>query len=377
METGLEEAGRVGGEARCAGRVGRALRVVPPSRAGVARSAPASHRELVFPDGYVPGVSPAMQRLEAQLQRVAACDAPVLVLGETGVGKELVAQTLHASSPRAEGPFVAVNCAAVPHELMEAEMFGVERGAASGVVSRPGHFRRADGGTLFLDEVGDLSPPLQAKLLRALQGSGIQPVGGAPLQVDARIITATNSDVASRVERGGFRRDLYYRIAGLVVRVPPLRERPEDVPVLARAFLAAAAQRARREPPRISEKALRLLAARDWPGNVRELQHEMTRLLCDCGDGEVIDADRLPEQVRDEPASSLRIDVHIAELERGLIRAALARTGGRRAPAARLLGISRNGLALKLARLGSPSAVCGTRLAAGGGFPGGLLDDEP
>ena len=169
---------------------------------------------LVFPDGYIAGESPAVASLHGQMKPLLQSELPVLILGETGVGKEYVARTLHASSARSQGPFVAVNCAAIPSELLEAEMFGIGKGVATGVVERPGKFQLAGGGTLFLDEIGDMSLDLQAKLLRALQERQIQPVGSAPVPVDIRVVTATNTDLQRRIEAGRFRSDLYYRVAG-------------------------------------------------------------------------------------------------------------------------------------------------------------------
>jgi transcriptional regulator with PAS, ATPase and Fis domain len=286
-------------------------------------------------------------------------DLPVLLLGETGVGKEQIAYTLHASSSRAAGPFVAVNCAAIPADLLESEMFGIARGVASGVSERPGKFQLARGGTLFLDEIGDMPTALQAKLLRALQGKEVQPVGGAPVRVDARVVTATNSDVHRKIDEGQFRRDLYYRVAGFVLRLPPLRECRDDLPGLVQAFGAAFAREVGREVPGITAPALRALCLHSWPGNVRELEHEMRRLAYVCPEGQAIEPDMLSEHILEAPGddagappSSLRLQDNVDHLERRLIRAALVRTAGRRAAAARLLGVSRNGLAIKMGRLG-------------------------
>jgi len=338
------------------------LRVLPLRATGLAEVRPGPH-SLVFPEGYIPGHSPAMHRLHEQMRALLAGDAPVLLLGETGVGKELVAQVLHASSPRGAGPFVAVNCAAIPSELMEAEMFGIAKGVATGVAERPGKFQLAKGGTLFLDEIGEMPLGLQAKLLRALQGKEIQPVGGAPVRVDTRVIAATNSDLERKMEQGQFRQDFYYRVAGFVLRVPALRERREDMPSLVQAFLGKFSCELGRSMPRIAPEALRALAAYSWPGNVRELEHEVRRLVYLCPDGQAIDPAMLSERVLDpaepesgEPPSVLTLEANVDHLERRLIRTALARTGGRRAAAARLLGISRNGLANKMDRLGVEAA---------------------
>jgi transcriptional regulator with PAS, ATPase and Fis domain len=277
---------------------------------------------------------------------------------------------LHASSPRRNGPFVAVNCAAIPADLLEAEMFGIAKGVATGVGERPGKFQLAEGGTLFLDEIGDMSLALQAKLLRALQGREIQPVGGAPVRVDTRVVTATNSDLDDKIEQGQFRRDLYYRVAGFVLRVPPLRERREDIPELVQALLCAFARETGKAVPGITAEALCALAGYGWPGNVRELEHEVRRLVYLCPDGHPVDwpmlSDRILISSRDEeadaPPSSLTLETSVDHLERRLIRAALARTRGSRSAAARALGISRNGLAMKMERLG---LIPGARTGSG------------
>src|SRR5262249_45856139 len=197
---------------------------------------------LVFPEGYVPGRSPAVLELYGRMRAFLDGDVPVLLLGETGVGKEQLARILHLSSRRAAAPFVAVNCAAIPADLLESEMFGIARGVATGVAERRGNFQLAEGGTLFLDEIGEMPLPLQAKLLRALQGKEIRPVGGASQAIDVRVVAATNSDIERRTEDGRFRRDLYYRIAGFVIRVPPLRERRDDIPALVERFAAVFAR---------------------------------------------------------------------------------------------------------------------------------------
>src|SRR2546425_5399117 len=269
--------------------IGRAvtLRVLPSRWAPVEGDAPED--VLAFAEGYVPGHSPAILELYEEMRALVGGEGPVLLRGETGVGKEHLAHVLHASSARRAGPFVAVNCAAIPAELMEAEMFGIAKGVATGVVERPGKFQLANGGTLFLDEIGDMPLALQAKLLRALQGGEIEPVGGTPVRVDARVVTATNSDLDEKMEQGQFRRDLYYRVAGFVLRVPPLRERREDIPALVQAMLGVFAREIGRPTPPISAAAVRALAAYSWPGNVRELEHEVRRLAYLCPEGEPID----------------------------------------------------------------------------------------
>jgi DNA-binding NtrC family response regulator len=315
---------------------------------------------LVFPEGYVLGDSPAMRSLHAQMRPLAQGDLPVLVLGETGVGKEFLAHILHDSSRRRRGPFVAVNCAAIPADLLEAEMFGIGRGVATGVTERRGKFQAAEGGSLFLDEIGDMPLALQAKLLRALQEKEVQPVGGAPVSVDIRVIAATNSDLHRRMEDGRFRRDLYFRLAGFVLRVPPLRERREDVPGLVERLMRTCARDTGRALHGVTVKALRTLVAYAWPGNVRELEHEVRRLVYLCPDGEAIDSTMIsphvraaaPEVAAAEPApDTLDLAAQVDALEQRLIREALARAAGNRSQAARLLGISRNGLAIKMERL--------------------------
>jgi DNA-binding NtrC family response regulator len=322
-------------------------------------AAATSRAGLVFPEGYVRGQSPGMAALYAQMELLLQGDVPVLLLGETGVGKEHLAHTLHASSARRSKPFVAVNCAAIPAELLESEMFGIARGVASGVAERPGKFQLADGGTLLLDEVGDMPLPLQAKLLRALQEKEVQPVGGAATPVDVRVVTATNSDLQRRIEEGLFRRDLYYRVAGFTLRVPPLRERKEDVLALVEGFLAQFTREMGKELRGVTVKALRVLTEYAWPGNVRELQHEIRRLVYLCPAGEAIDSSMLSEHIAAAPAGrppdgppSLQLEPNVDALERRLISEALARAGGNRTQAARLLGLSRNGLANKMERLG-------------------------
>jgi transcriptional regulator with PAS, ATPase and Fis domain len=296
----------------------------------------------------------------AQLRPLVQGDVPVLLLGETGVGKEFLARILHDSSPRRGGPFVAVNCAAIPAELLEAEMFGIGKGVATGVTERRGKFQMAEGGTLLLDEIGDMPLPLQAKLLRALQEKEVQPVGGAPVAVDIRVIAATNSDLQGRMEDGRFRSDLYFRIAGFALRVPPLRERPEDLPALVESFMRAFARETGKGIRGITVKALRALGEYTWPGNVRELEHEVRRLVYLCPDGQAIDSTLIAPNIVEgrrvagaEPSlDTLELAAHVKAVERRLIQQALEKAGGNQTQAAKLLGISRNGLAIKIEQLG-------------------------
>ncbi len=320
----------------------------------------AVHRssELVFPEGYVPGRSAAMVDFYRALESLRAADLPVLVEGETGVGKEIVAHTLHRSSIRCGGPFVAVNCAAIPADLLEAEMFGIGEGVATGVRKRQGKFIAAQGGTLFLDEIGDMPFELQAKLLRALQEKEIQPVGSAALPVDVWVISATNTNLRQRANDNTFRRDLYYRVAGSVLRVPALRERTEDIPLLLEHFLRRATAEAGKMIRGVTVKALQALMVYPWPGNVRELEHLAKRLAHSCGDGQAIDSEMLPElftyvetdELVSEPTSP-RLEDHVRVAERRAIAQALAKSGGSQRQAALLLGISRNTLARKIRQL--------------------------
>jgi DNA-binding NtrC family response regulator len=331
-------------------------------------------RPLTFPDGYVPGDSPSMTELYRQMEHLLQGDLPVLIVGETGVGKESVARTLHTSSNRHAGPFVAVNCAAIPADLLEAEMFGIGKGVATGVSERSGKFQLAQHGTLFLDEIGEMPRDLQAKLLRALQEKEIHPVGGAPLKVDIRVVAATNTDLLKSMEAGRFRRDLYYRIAGFVLRVPTLIERQGHIPRLVEDFIRVFEKEALKRLRGISLRALRALAEYSWPGNVRELEHEVRRLVYVCPEGEVIDLEMLSEHVRlQKPAATgdfvagaaedvarlenLSLEDNLSRLERQLISEALRRCSGNRTQAAKILGISRNGLAIKMERLGLAPAV--------------------
>jgi transcriptional regulator with GAF, ATPase, and Fis domain len=319
--------------------------------------------ELAFPAGMVIGRSAAMARVFDQVRQLVAGDIPVLVTGETGVGKDLVARTLHASSPRAAGPFQVVHCAAIPSDLLEAELFGIEKGVATGVVERPGSFQLAAGGVVFLDEIGDMPLPLQGKLLRVLQSKEVQPVGAPrPVPVDVRVIAATNRDLDRLMAEGGFRRDLYYRVAGYLLVVPPLRGRREDIPTLVAHFLRNTCAEVGKNVRGITVRAMRSLVEATWPGNVRELEHEVRRLVYLCPPGRAIESSMLspsvlmsgvtPEASPCGEEESFDLEARVASLERQLIAAALARSRGNRSRAARLLGLSRNGLLAKMQRHG-------------------------
>jgi two-component system, NtrC family, response regulator HydG len=287
------------------------------------------------------GSAPAMQELRSSIERVAATDFVVLLEGETGVGKELVARQIHDGSRRRHGPFVAINCAALVETLLEAELFGIEERTATGVRGRRGKFESAEGGTLFLDEVGDLSPSAQAKLLRAIQDLSVERVGAnGAHRVDTRVVAATNRSLAAMVARGLFRSDLYYRLSGVDLRVPPLRERRSDIPGLAEYFLAT--HRATRLL-RLSDSAMQALVAYEWPGNVRQLERVIEHTVA-LVRHDTIQLDDLPAAVRGEYSSvivpSLERDDTLRVWARRYARLILDRCQGNKREACRVLGIS-------------------------------------
>jgi DNA-binding NtrC family response regulator len=299
------------------------------------------------------GVSPVMRRMEEMLPRVAQQADTVLITGESGAGKERVAQLLHRRSPVRDGPFVAVNCGALPETLLESELFGYERGAFTGAVrQRRGLFEQAEGGTLFLDEIGDMPPLMQVKLLRAIQERQITRVGGErPLSVNIRLVCATNRDLRALVERGGFREDLYYRINVIHLRVPPLRERNEDVLWLAERFLNERAGGA--IPRRLSPAAQSALLRHSWPGNARELKHCIER-ACILARGPLIEPWDLFQTDPEPGAEGLRsetLDAYLRACEREFIARALDEHGWRVTQTAAELGISRKNLWEKMRKL--------------------------
>lgn len=338
-----------------------ALAIDPPHQPGPApRPTPA-----VSPSS----ASPAMRRLYEQLGRIAKGRVAILLRGESGVGKEVAARWIHEVSPRGTQPFVALNCAAVPAELLEAELFGIERGVATGVEARIGLLQQASGGTLLLDEIGDMAPALQAKLLRAIESSEIVPVGARrPRPIDVRLISATHRDLEVAMAAGEFRRDLYHRLAGFEVEIPPLRDRPEDIPGLAATLLARELEGARAQTPGLSRGALEKLCAYRWPGNVRELAHEMAQAALQIGPGEPVMVGHLSRRVRGDAASGTHgspfdLAQAVAAAETRVISMALAAAAGDIERAAGLLGISRATLYRRMRALG---------LAAGS--PDSLLD---
>ena len=308
------------------------------------------------------GDSPAMREVFDLMNKVASARAPVLVTGETGTGKELVARGLHSAGKRSGGPFVAVNCAALPEALLESELFGHARGAFTDAkAAKKGLFLRASGGTLFLDEIGEMPLGLQAKLLRVLQMKAVRPVGGEQeVPFDARIVSATNRDLEAMVEQGAFREDLYYRIHVIHIELPPLRARGGDILQLAEHFLHQAAAIAGESPPALSSDAARRLLEYPWAGNIRELENAMERAVALNPEGPVTVAD-LPNRVRNWMPSHVLVAsadpeelVTLRTMEERYVRRVLAATGGNRSSAARVLGIDRKSLYRKLQRYGIP-----------------------
>ena len=324
------------------------------------------------------GKSRAMQKLFQLLETVAATNSTILVMGETGSGKEVIARAIHHNSTRKMHRFVALNCSAIPETLLEAEIFGHVRGAFTGAVgNRQGRLEQAHKGTLFLDEVGTMSAALQMKLLRVLQEREFEKVGDShTIKVDVRVIAATNSDLLKMVGQGEFREDLYYRLNVIPIHVPPLRERKEDIPLLVQHFLdkfsreglvAGTARSAK--PPTVSQDAMRRLMAYQWPGNVRQLENTIERALAFTAGRGQIDVDDLSTEVQQAqmpviassvelPDEGLDLDVFIANIERELIERFLERTRGNKGAAARLLNLKRTTLVEKLKRLDkSPARV--------------------
>jgi len=306
--------------------------------------------------------SEEMRAIFKRIGLVADSDNSVLVLGDTGTGKELVAQALHQNSARAAGPFVAVNCAAIPAELLESELFGHVKGAFSGATGdRPGRFREADGGTLFLDEIGDMALPTQAKILRVLQEREVTPLGARHSErVDLRVVAATHRDLEAEVAAGTFRADLWYRLQVITITLPPLRERAGDVTLLAAHFLRG---RAGGHAKRLSEAAVRALEAHDWPGNVRELRNTIQRAIA-LSEGDLIEIEHLglgAARPAGKPAEAIAtaatdidwdgtLESALAQVELAMLRRALDAAAGNRSEAARRLGLSRQQLYRKLAQ---------------------------
>ncbi len=297
------------------------------------------------------GHSAALREVLDLCARVAGSNATVLLLGETGTGKELLSRHIHANSPRRDKPFIAINCAALPETLLESELFGHEKGAFTGAVARKiGRFELAGGGTLFLDEIGDISPSTQIKLLRVLQERNFVRVGGTKtVACDVRIITATNRNLQNALKEGTFRQDLYYRLNVFPISMPPLKKRPEDIPLLAEHFVRVSATQLGVTAPTISEEAMALLASYGWPGNIRELQNVLERAVL-LSDGQVIDPDQLPKEITGEAAEPppAKNDASLWGYEKALIAKALRDHGWNQTQAAKALGISRDNLRYRI-----------------------------
>ncbi|HEY8038632.1 MAG TPA: sigma-54 dependent transcriptional regulator [Polyangiaceae bacterium] len=319
------------------------------------------------------GSSPGITDLYAILERVADTPTTAMITGESGTGKELVARALHEHSSRKDKPFIKVNCAAIPKELIESELFGYERGAFTGAVtSKPGRFELANGGTLFLDEIGEIPIEMQVKLLRALQESEFERVGGIKtIRVDVRLVAATNRDLKKLIAGGTFREDLYYRLNVVPIRLPALRERTTDIPLLVEHFLAKFNDRLKKKVEGVEAEAMEVLVAYPWPGNIRELENVIERAVLFC-DTQRLRATDLPPEIRGIPAMANvplpeadlqaalagegglkeHVKVAMSRLEKELVSRALQQTGGNVTHAARLLKISRKGLQLKMKELG-------------------------
>jgi two-component system response regulator PilR (NtrC family) len=307
------------------------------------------------------GASPAMQHMREMIARVARSQAPVHIFGESGTGKELVAKLIHESGPRRDGPFVPVNCGAIPTELMESELFGHKRGSFTGAVSdKKGLIQSAEGGTLFLDEIGDLPLHMQVKLLRVIQEKAVRPVGEQhEVAVDVRVLSATHKNLAQLVADGKFREDLFYRVNVIELRVPSLRERPEDVPELAEAILRRLARRMKITPPTLARDAVSALESCAFPGNVRELENILERAITLSTTGEVRAADI---ELRSVPGGTLPLTPnsqnggalgdHLEDIERDAILKALEQTRYNKTAAAKALGMSFRALRYRIKKLG-------------------------
>ncbi len=350
--------------------IGRVLlRVMPassrraPSRPGAPgsserRTAGSGRAALDAPEGWYAPTSPAMQAVIAALEQVAASDVSLLLLGETGVGKEVCAELVHRRSARSSRTLLRLNCSALPEALIESELFGHEKGAFTGAATaRPGLIESADGGTVFLDEIAELPAAVQVKLLRVLDRREVMRVGGRVEKlVDVRFVAATHKQLATEIAAGRFRQDLYYRLAGMTIRIPPLRERVDEIAPLARRFLDAVVKRLDRPPVELSADAIAALELHGWPGNIRELRNAMERALVVCGAGPILAA-HLPLDVEPSGDSGQHtgpvprlgsLSDEVEELERLRVEAALVASGGNQSEAARRLGMSRGALLARL-----------------------------
>ena len=310
------------------------------------------------------GISAKLQEALRLVNEI--CDSPVnvLITGESGTGKELIARTVHYNSSRREAAFVALNCAALPETLLESELFGIEKGVATGVERRAGKMELANGGTLFMDEIGDMSPSMQAKMLRALQEREVVRVGGAKaIPVDIRVLAATNRDLKADIAAAKFREDLYYRLNVVNIHIPPLRDRREDISLLVEYFLGQAREKLGKNVRRFSSEALDLLKGFEWPGNVRELENEVLRAVALSGGAQVIGKDVLSEKLLEGTTAKFRkykqlgaMPAAVQGIEMEMISEYLEKTGGNKERAAKLLGISREGLRKKMKKYGMAGA---------------------
>ena len=302
-------------------------------------------------------VSSAMRAVLALIDRAAAYTTPVLLVGESGTGKELLARSLHRRSPRADGPFTAVNCSAIPEALLESELFGHRRGAFTDAHDdRPGLFQLAERGTILLDEIGDLAPALQGKLLRVLQEREVHPIGApAPVAVDVRVVAATHRDLSALTAEGRFRCDLLYRINVIEIRIPPLRDRPDDLEPLVRHLLDKHGAKLGKPRCTVTAAAMSGLRRHRWPGNVRELENTIERALV-LGTGDVIDVQDVPDSIGGTSSKPAGVDGRrLADIEREHIAGTLKSVAGNKAAAARVLGLDRKTLYRKLAQHGIPT----------------------
>jgi len=310
------------------------------------------------------GASPALQQVKDMVRRVAVLPSTIAIYGESGVGKELVARSVHQLSERSQKPFVAINCGGIPENLLESELFGHKKGTFTGAIEdKDGLFVVANGGTLFLDEIGEMPLSLQVKLLRVLDNHVVTPLGGAEsIKVDVRIVSATNRDLDEMVREGTFREDLYYRLNVIPLRLPSLRERPDDIPLLVRHYLMRHAEKLGRRMPAITQAAMEALCTYDWPGNIRELGNVIERALALCA-SDTIDMAELPHNIThyvprtnagysELPPQGLDLEALIAEIEMKLIEQALARTRHSQKKAARLLGLTARSLRYRLQKYG-------------------------
>jgi len=316
--------------------------------------------------------SAKMQEVLATVERVAPTNSTVLLGGESGVGKDLIARAIHQHSRRAGGPFIKINCTAIPENLLESELFGYEKGAFTGAAAaKPGKFELADQGTIFLDEIGDMAGSLQAKLLRVLQEREFERLGGTKtIKVDVRVVAATNQDLRAALEQGTFREDLYYRLNVVPISIPPLREHKEDIPYLVDHFITRFAENSAKRMTGISPQAMKLLADFHWPGNVRELENILERAAV-MASGEKIEVEDIHLDIAGRPESGaglaasavsangsvlplLPLGSTLEQFEDEIIKEALRRSGGNKSQAARLLGLSRNALRYRLSKIGVP-----------------------